>query len=254
MSISELKQNIFSEREAIINHPVYGAISSVEQVQELMKLHVFAVWDFMSLLKSLQKQFTCVDTPWLPTKNAEMRRFINEIVLEEESDQDRHGNYKSHFEMYLEAMETLGIETSFMHQFIEQVRENGVRDAISHLENKVVQDFLSTTFDIVESNDPHKIVSAFAIGREDLIPDMFHEIVNQLADRFPDKFDALKYYLDRHIELDGDHHGPLSEQMLEMVCENKKIKWQEAEVVAKECLIQRAKLWTAIEEKMINLV
>jgi hypothetical protein len=252
MNIQTLKSAITAERELVINHSVYKHLNNLSDVQTMMNFHIYAVWDFMSLLKSLQRQFTCVSTPWLPSKEPQLRRFINEIVLEEESDTNRHGEYKSHLEMYLDSMTEMGCDLIPFMEFLNSVEQKGV-SAIQDIENSVVKEFLDFTFTIIEEGKAHKIASAFTFGREDLIPDMFHQIINHLHGQFPEKLESLKYYLDRHIELDGDTHGPLSEKMINLLCGDDKQKWEEATEVAKECLILRAKLWSAVEES-INLV
>ena len=102
-----------------------------------MRYHVFAVWDFMSLLKSLQKEITCVSPPWKPSKYpAEMVRLINQIVLGEESDLDQSGNAISHFELYLKGMEEVGASTAEIRDFISTMDLNripdGARDFVKH--------------------------------------------------------------------------------------------------------------------------
>ena len=66
--ILEINKNIQSYKEEIVNHPLYKKMNSVEDIAVLMEYHVYAVWDFMSLLKSLQSILTCtsisVETCW----------------------------------------------------------------------------------------------------------------------------------------------------------------------------------------------
>lgn len=251
--LETLKKACLPYRNSVISHALYNKLTSKTHVQALMELHVYAVWDFMSLLKGLQREFTSVTLPWVPTKNPDLRRFINEIVLEEESDKDLNGDYRSHLEMYLDAMSDLNADTRPFYRFIEEVSTVGLDKAILTIESREVQDFLNQTFSVLESNKPHCIAAAFTFGREDLIPDMFHVLVDELHDIDPVALKNLKYYLDRHIELDGDSHGPLAEKMMFMLCGNDDLKWKEATETAIECLKQRALLWTAVEQK-INIL
>src|SRR6056297_486004 len=102
--LNTLKQNLEPYRRQLIDHPLYDAIGDLASLRIFMQHHVFAVWDFMSLLKTLQRRFTGSGVPWLPANNRLAARLINEIVLGEESDDDGRGGYASHFELYLQAM------------------------------------------------------------------------------------------------------------------------------------------------------
>lgn len=238
-------------REQLKNHHLYDQLSEIKDIQTFMEHHVYAVWDFMSLLKALQKELTCVESPWTPKYNPSLTRFINEIVLEEESDVNEEGQYMSHFEMYLEAMDQVGAKTLTISQFIEYVR-NGqnlaeINDKLK-LNDAVVR-FIRFTFDVIESERPHLIASAFTFGREDLIPDMFLEIVNgaEAKDKSA-SYSKLTYYLNRHIELDGNDHGPLAMRMINELCGDDEQKWNEVVEIAKDSLRVRIALWDAIAE------
>jgi hypothetical protein len=100
--IEKLKEEITPLRSQLIGHPLYAKIKTIDHLNVFMEHHVFAVWDFMSLLKSLQRNLTCVNLPWVPVGNPQTRYLINEIVLGEESDVDEQGLRTSHFELYLD--------------------------------------------------------------------------------------------------------------------------------------------------------
>src|SRR5262245_17345533 len=106
--IEKIKLRLAPLRESLLNHPVYARLDRVEALRVFMQHHVFAVWDFMSLLKTLQQRLTCTQTPWVPPTNHVGCRLINEIVLGEESDEDGQGKFASHFELYLRSMQQCG--------------------------------------------------------------------------------------------------------------------------------------------------
>jgi hypothetical protein len=95
--IEKIRKSIAPLREEIINHPVYSSIKDIDDLRVFMEFHVYAVWDFMSLLKTLQNNLTCTTVPWFPKGSADTRHLINEIVVGEESDIDLNGIRKSHF-------------------------------------------------------------------------------------------------------------------------------------------------------------
>ncbi|RED95637.1 DUF3050 domain-containing protein [Marinoscillum furvescens] len=247
-----LEKALVPHRNALKSHVLYKSLHSLSDIRTIMEQHVFAVWDFMSLLKALQRQLTCTDVPWVPTKNPELARFINEIVLGEESDVNAQGVPRSHFEMYLDAMQEIGADTSQILDFLSSIRNGrNVSEALAsqHLPY-ATQSFVNYTFEIIATGAPHQIASAFTFGREDLIPDMFIEILQASEKRDNTSYQQLRYYLERHIELDGDHHGPLALQMVTELCENDPVKWEEATLVAEKALTMRLALWDSIAESM----
>ncbi len=249
MKIEEIESKLEPLRNELRNHKLYKELSSLSDIKIFMENHVYAVWDFMSLLKALQIHLTCTSLPWKPASNTNTARFINEIVLEEESDKNENGIYKSHYEMYLDAMVEVGANTSKVKDFLERVR--GLETILETIQNEnlndAVQDFLSFTFEVIQSNQPHKIAAAFTFGREDLIPDMFLKIIERAGDG---AYPKLEYYLKRHIELDGDDHGPLSLKMIQELCGTDENKWEDVAQCSQKALEQRVQLWNHIANQI----
>ena len=250
--IQNLEKNLSSTRKSLVNHNLYSKLDSKQKLVEFMENHVFAVWDFMSLIKALQKNLTCVDIPWVPNKNRLAGRLVNEIVLAEESDVDLKGNPKSHFELYLESMIQIGASTKIIEDFISEIKNSkSYTKSVEKINiNPIVKEFMDFTFNIIDTNKNHVIASVFTFGREDLIPDMFIEIVKKLSFNDEIKSDNLIYYLERHIEIDADEHGPMALKMIEELCGGDKEKWKEAEIASKKALEMRIKLWNYIENKI----
>lgn len=250
MTLQQLENEIHPLRNQLIQHKLYKNIDSIESIRSFMEQHVFAVWDFMSLLKALQIGLTNTTLPWTPKGNAISRRLINEIVLGEESDLNELHEPMSHFEMYLAAMEQIGANTSQIHKFIELIN-NGIpieKALIAVDIHESTRDFVAFTFDQINTNKLHIISAVFTFGREDLIPDMFIEIVKTIGSNSDVDTSKLTYYLERHIEVDGGEHGPMALKMIHELCGNDPTKWNEALEASKTALQQRINLWNGIND------
>ncbi len=232
----------------LIQHQVYEQIKDIDALHIFMEHHVFAVWDFMSLLKTLQRNLTCINVPWVPVGSAQTRYLVNEIVLGEESDVDENGRHTSHFELYLRAMEQAGCKTDGIKQLIENIK--GEMSLLQCMHQPTVPRasaaFVNNTFSVIHSGKLHLQAAVFTFGREDLIPGMFLNFVSELNKNVPDKVSILKYYLERHIEVDGYHHSFLGYEMTTELCGNSPHRWEEATSAVLDAFRHRLALWDAI--------
>ena len=248
--LTQLRESTHTMRRQIEQHALYREITTLQDLRTFMEIHIFAVWDFMSLLKSLQQCLTSVSVPWVPSPYANSCRLINEIVLGEESD-TYQGGHLSHFELYLKAMREAGAGTGPIQRLITKLRD-GVTLAEALSDSDVPEEaraFIESTFDTIRLDKPHITAAAFTFGREDLIPAMFREIVRDLRHGF-EGLAVFEYYLERHIEVDGESHGPMALAMLEELCADDGTRWAEAANAAKSALAARLRLWDAIRARL----
>ena len=252
--IERIEKELYSSREVLQNHKVYYSIHTQNDIRLFMEHHVFAVWDFMSLLKQLQRQLSCNEIPWIPSGHPAASRLINEIVWGEESDLNRKGVPMSHFEMYVEAMHSLGANPTEIDHLLLQLKEGLHIDAIlansslpSHITN-----FLKFTFEVVKTEKPHIVAAVFTFGREDLIPAMFIEIIKNLKQTNNLELADLIYYFERHIEVDADEHGPMALEMIQQLCGENEQKWDEVLHYSKRALDLRIQFWDGIFQTIEN--
>jgi hypothetical protein len=246
--LQHIQDRLLPLKAALLNHPIYQEIDRLDSLRLFMEHHIFAVWDFMSLLKTLQRRLCCVDVPWLPAADPIASRLVNEIVLAEESDEDGRGGFASHFDLYHRAMARCGASTAPIDGFLNELR-NG-KPVSAALESpgvpKCARPFVRRTFDIIEGGNICAIASAFTFGREDLLPAVFQRIVDELNVEAGGGLEEFKYYLNRHIGLDGDEHGPMANRLLLSICGSGESRWQLAEQTAADCLEARLALWDGI--------
>ena len=229
----------------LATHPIYSRVRNLRGLQIFMTNHVFAVWDFMSLLKALQRGLTCVDEVWRPVGDADSRRLINEIVYGEESDRVG-GLTTSHFEMYVAAIRQCGGSTADIDAVLRRVEGGG--DVLRALATAptAARRFSTTTFEVVRSGSLPAIAASFTLGREDVIPSMFTELVRDLHRQGRADTSLLIDYLERHVEVDGDEHGPMAAQLLANVCGDDDVAWGAAEQAATDALTARLGLWDGV--------
>jgi hypothetical protein len=243
-------------REALLNHPIYTNVVSAADTRQFMEDHVFAVWDFMSLLKRLQQDVTCTRVPWFPAHNARAARLINDIVIGEETDIDPDGSYVSHLDLYRRAMGDIGAST---HQFDTfcSLALVGVPVEVALARTGApphVQAFVAHTMALVNSGTTEEVLAAFFYGREDIIPEMFSRLLKTLdgAKHNNDQLRHFIYYIDRHIELDGDSHGPKGRELLEDLVADSPHKEEQALRAACSSIKARIDLWNGTLSKLRN--
>lgn len=231
---------------SVSNHSMYSKIKTLNELKIMMESHVFAVWDFMSLLKRLQREITCVQIPWKPSpypKN--LVRLINEIVLGEESDIDLEGKSIDHFSLYLKAMDEVKADTNLLRTFIEDQNLSKLSPA--------QRNFVSFNLNLALDGALHEVAASFFFGREKLIPDIFTQLLSDLEKNIKsteqEQFPNLKYYLVRHIQLDGDEHSHLAHECLATLCANDKTKWEEARMAGLTSLRLRSELWDEVASR-----
>lgn len=245
-----MEATIESLRQSLLNHPLYAVVNTPSALRTFTEHHVVCVWDFMSLLKSLQRELTGWSLPWTPPGDPESCRFINEIVLGEESDQVDEEPPRSHFEWYLDAMSELGSDRAPILRLIAAL-QGGTDIPLAISESELPSPgvaFIRSTLAVLDQ-PLHIRAAVFFHAREDLIPGMFLQIVDRLRDRGV-ACGGLLSYLRRHIEVDADHHGPLAEKLLERLFAGDPAKQQAALVASVAALNDRLQLWNAIEQRI----
>jgi hypothetical protein len=237
---------------ALAAHPVWASLRDRASLVRFMETHVYCVWDFMSQLKALQV-LTVGGVPWRPVGDARVRRLVNEIVLAEESDRLPDGRVAAHFELYLAAMGDAGASTTVVQRFLAALPDHGVAGghaaairaaAVAAGVPVAAVAFMESTFAVIDRGRPWEIAAAFGIGREQAIPDMFAATLAAVGRGAG--CGLFAEYLERHVELDGDEHGPMMLALIDAVCGNDETRWCEARAAALDALDARAKLWDAL--------
>jgi hypothetical protein len=245
MRIERLQARLAPLRAALSSHRIYEEIDGLAALRLFMEHHVFAVWDFMSLLKGLQRRLCCNDVPWLPPADHASARLVNEIVLAEESDEDGRDGFISHFALYVRAMARCGADTSTVERFLTELRRGSPLTAALDTAGvpACARAFVRRTFAVIDGGDLVGLAATFTFSREDLLPDLFRRIVDALHKEAGGRLDDFRYYLHRHIGLDGDEHGPMAARLVQSLCGDHDGRWEVAARAALVALEARRDLW-----------
>jgi len=247
LRLEELQSEIEPLKEELKNHPLYSEIKTLDDLKIFMEHHVFAVWDFMSVLKVLQQKLTYMHIPWIPYGNPNTRYLINQIVLDEESDVDMQGNRISHFELYLKAMEQVGCNTQPIHKLIDNLNAGKLfTDALSTSKiPSAAKSFIKNTVETsIASTKIHSQAAVFTFARRDLLTGMFVNFVKELNHQKPETISILKYYIDRHAKKEEQYQ--LTMEMTADLCGDDDDKWLEAKYAVIRSLHARLQLWDSI--------
>ena len=239
---SRLELKLSTIQSELGNHPLYKKLFNKQNLRTFMEYHVFAVWDFMTILKSIQMKLTCTTIPWKPSMYPkELVRYINEIVVDEESDLDHKGQPCDHFSMYVRAMEELHADT----KPIKKLLKNFDYEILA----TPLKEFVQFNVNISRNYPLHILAGVFFFGREKIIPDIFRSILKEIEGS-PWVYEAptLVHYLKRHIELDGDHHGPLANKLMRTACNDNPKAYQEALSFGIQACLLRKKLFDKVLE------
>jgi hypothetical protein len=236
--------------DKLFSHCLLQEINSIEGCRVFMEHHVFAVWDFMSLAKKVQKIFAPIETPWHFSNNPKYVRFINEIILAEESDILKDGRIMSHCEMYLEAMEEIGASTHQFRKFLKSIKSHDISSMeVKQYVPSPAYEFMKQTFSVVNSSLPHIVTAGFCYGRENIIPGMFISLLNSkgISESIAPVFWE---YLRKHIDLDGDIHGPMAVELTKFTCDNIQQRILEVEAIKLQMIQARINFWEGISESI----
>ena len=258
IEIENINRSLSPLINQIKNHALYTHINSIEHLRIFMEHHVFAVYDFMCLLKELHRRLVSTQAPWFPPKDAYCARLINQILVDEEGDlSEDQSHYLSHFEIYLSAMEKIRANTKPIRQFLYYLNcgyDLALSSTLANLPHSA-QEFVQTTFSFFKE-ETHSLAAAFVYGREAITPSLFIPLVQRLNQQFSPVEQTLiaplQYYLQRHIELDQENHFPHALKILSNLARNDQDKWQGINLAAQRALMARYNLLTAIDLNCVD--
>lgn len=239
----------------LAEHPLHGRFRRIEDIRVFMQHHVWCVWDFMSLLKSIQRDLAPAAWPWLPKPDVDAARLINEITVGEESDLGPDGRFQSHYAIYIDAMRECGADASGILGFQRELEDGRPwREALSRAKAPAAsKEFTRTTLEICESSLPERI-AAFTLGREEIIPATFRPLIEGLSRDAQQaaRVKTLLWYLDRHVVIDGDEHGPMAAKLFRSHCMGDESVHMRALDAAARSLGARGALWDEIAARVAD--
>jgi hypothetical protein len=239
--------SIISLERRLENHPLYSEIKTQQGLSCFMEHHVFSIWDQMSLVKYLQGLISPSSYPWVPRCNTTLQRYVNELVLKEESDKGiKEGDYFSHFELYQQAMQDIGANVEVSRNFVDTVTMRGINAALQSMQVPVITKcFHTIIFDIINTDQPHLVAAALVFGHDHLIPNMFRSAI-KLTGISEQHAPTLYHYLNRHTPAHESYRRTLSLQILNRLCIDDEKNLNEALETAKKVMAARIQFYDSL--------
>ncbi len=244
--VQVLEKKLVAVQQELIEHVVYKDLMNIHNLRIFMGYHVFAVWDYMTLLKGLQRHITCTRVPWKPsTYPKELIRLINSMVLEEESDLDQNDQACDHFSLYVRAMEEMNADSKPIKSFLKNLDT----DILS----TPLKECMQFSINIAQNYPLHILAGVFYFGREQLIPRIFKPYLEGVTS-YPagTLTPTLSYYLRRHMDLDGNQQVARIMKLLDVACMDSPKAYQEALSYGIQACLLRKKLWDKALESMVH--
>lgn len=218
----------------------------------------------MILLKRIRVEFNEYNYPLDPAfwiqydDEGNLYRALNQIIIDEESDiTPVEGVYKSHFNLYLDAMVEIGAPLTIIDDILSynyQIESpKNIYSTFELSENycEKCKEYDDEVLDIVQDPDVIPTLVYFVYGREAIIPGMFKKILDVVKD-VPGT-ESLQFYLKRHIEVDADSHSNLAKYILDKFVERTEYTAGNIEQLKNEAIAHRIKLWDAIADEINNM-
>jgi hypothetical protein len=246
--LSQFSALALKHREELAAHALFAELETLEDLRRFTESHVFAVWDFMCLLKRLQQALTCVTVPWVPPLSARAARVVNQAVLHQESGIDPRGAPASHFQSYHRAMREIGADTSHIDAVITSVEQgSGFR---AELTPEPARSFVASTFRLLERGKIHELAAALCFGREETVPAGLRAVIDLLDEPLPGSYPPADCYRDGLLSASEGEHTPLALSLMHELCGDDAEKWRDAAVAVDGAVAARLTLWDGIHTKI----
>ncbi|CAG9319831.1 unnamed protein product [Blepharisma stoltei] len=210
-------------------------LESLPATRVYMKNFIYQAWAVISTLKALRSKLSPSTVPWYPPEDENSVRYINEILLDEETDvAGQPQQYSSHYNLFIKAMREANGFSEPMETLVTDLRQGMAwdkafiknKDQYKHIISPSTFKYVENEIGIAMNGDLHQIAGFFFLGREETVPDLFSGFVKSLNEKEVNA-PLFKSYIQRHIDLDGDLHAPLGEKITQRVCKEDPKMWKE---------------------------
>ena len=227
------------------SHRLYTALTRREALATFTEYHVVCAWSYNALLRSLQRDIFTQSLPINSDAHKEAIRILSEVAIEEQANESDDGQFISHLELYLDAMEDLGANTAPIIGFFDILAGGvGAAKAVEYADFcPEVAAYARTTVRLLERQFHERAAGLFYEG-EYFIPDRFLHQLNRLTPAVP--VDRLLEYFDGHIEGLKRPGYSAAGRLVEIFTADDEILSEEAEQVGEQVMRQRVHLWNTV--------